>query len=64
MGLTIVMITHDLDSLWCTTDRVAFLGEGKVLCVEPIEKLVKNTHPLIKEFFHGTRGRIVEGIYK
>jgi phospholipid/cholesterol/gamma-HCH transport system ATP-binding protein len=51
MGLTIVMITHDMDSLRRITNRVAFLGEGKVLCVAPIDELVKNPHPLIQEFF-------------
>jgi len=57
MGLTIVIVTHDLDTLWRVTDRVAFLGEGKVLSVEPIAALVKNSHPLIQKFFSGPRGR-------
>ncbi len=61
MGLTIVMITHDLDSLWKVTDRVAFLGQGVVLAVEPMAELVKNPNPLIHEFFQGARGRIAEG---
>lgn len=64
MGLTIVMITHDLDSLWQVTDRVAFLGEGKVLAVQPMSELVKNKHPLIQAFFGGPRGRIVEESYE
>jgi phospholipid/cholesterol/gamma-HCH transport system ATP-binding protein len=63
MGLTIVMVTHDLDSLWKVTNRVAFLGEGKVLCVAPMAELVKNPHPLIREFFNGPRGRVVDAIY-
>lgn len=57
MGLTVIIITHDLDTLWHVTDRVAFLGEGKVLCVDEMAKLVKNPHPLIQEFFGGARGR-------
>ncbi len=57
MGLTIVIVTHDLDSLWKVTNRVAFLGEKHVLCVEPMKKLVKNPHPQIHEFFSGPRGR-------
>lgn len=57
MGLTIVMVTHDLDSLWTVTDRVAFLGEGTVLCVDKMSALIKNPHPLIQEFFGGARGR-------
>lgn len=58
MGLTIVIITHDMDSLWKVTNRVAFLGEGKVLCIDEISKLVKSPHPLIKMFFEGPRTRV------
>ena len=60
LGLTIVMITHDLDSLWKVTDRVAFLGKGKVLAVEPIANLVKSHDPMIHEYFRGPRGRLAE----
>lgn len=63
MGLTILIVTHDLDTLWQVTDRVAFLGEGKVLCVDAMAALVKNPHPLIQKFFNGPRGRAAEGIY-
>ncbi|KTD33404.1 ABC transporter ATP-binding protein [Legionella nautarum] len=48
--LTIVMISHDLESLKIA-DRIAFLGEGKVLCAAPYEELVKNPHPLIADYF-------------
>lgn len=64
MGLTIVIVTHDLDTLWKVTNRVAFLGEGKVLCVDSMPNLVKNPNPLIQKFFRGPRGRIAEGIYE
>jgi phospholipid/cholesterol/gamma-HCH transport system ATP-binding protein len=60
MGLTIVMVTHDLDSLWTVTDRVAFLGQGKVLCVDNMPELIKNPNPLIQEFFSGPRGRAAQ----
>ena len=63
MGLTIVVITHDLDTLWKVTNRVAFLGEGVVLSVDNISQLIKNNHPLIKEFFNGPRGRIAASGY-
>lgn len=53
MGLTIVVVSHDIESLKRVTNRVAFLGEGKVISVEPIENLMKNPHPLIQEFFKG-----------
>lgn len=55
LGLTFFMITHDLDSLWHVPDRVVFLGEGKVLAAMPMPKLVKQTHPLIKDYFSGVR---------
>lgn len=61
MGLTIVMITHDLDSLWKVTNRVAFLGKSVVLAIDPMAKLIANPDPLIHEFFQGARGRIAEG---
>ena len=51
MGLTIIVISHDIDSLKRVTNRVAFLGEGKVLAVEPISDLLKNPNPLIQDFF-------------
>lgn len=63
LHLTTVMVTHDLDSLWCATDRVAFLGEKRVLAVAPIAELVNNPHPDIQAFFSGPRGRVVKEIY-
>jgi phospholipid/cholesterol/gamma-HCH transport system ATP-binding protein len=64
LDLTIVMVTHDLDSLWKVANRVAFLGEGKVLCVDEVAKVAANPHPMIQQFFHGPRGRVAEKIYK
>jgi phospholipid/cholesterol/gamma-HCH transport system ATP-binding protein len=64
MGLTIVMVTHDLDSLWHVANRVAFLGEGKVLCVDTVANVAKNPHPLIKQYFSGPRGRMVKETYE
>lgn len=51
LNLTIVMISHDIESLKRTTDRVAFVGDGKILSVEPIKELMKNKHPLIADYF-------------
>lgn len=56
LGLTFVMITHDLDTLWRVPDRVIFLGEGKVLAAMPMAELVQQPHPLIREYFSGARG--------
>jgi phospholipid/cholesterol/gamma-HCH transport system ATP-binding protein len=57
LGLTFVIVTHDLDTLWYVPDRVIFLGEGRVLADEPMEKLHKNTHPAIQSYFSGHRGQ-------
>ena len=51
LALTVVMVSHDLQSIKGTTDRVAFIGEGKVLALEPIESLMENKHPMIAEYF-------------
>ena len=56
IGLTIVLITHDLDTLWRVTNRVAFLNEGKVLMVDTIEALAHNPNPSLQQFFNGPRG--------
>lgn len=51
LNLTVVMISHDMESLKHITDRIAFVGEGKILCVAPIDELMKNEHPLIVDYF-------------
>lgn len=53
LGLTIFMISHDIQSLERVTDSVAFLGEGQVLALEPLNQLKTNSHPLIKNYFTG-----------
>ena len=45
------MVSHDIESLKGTTDRVAFVGDGKILSVEPIKELMKNKNPLITDYF-------------
>lgn len=64
MGLTIVVVTHDLDSLWKITNRVAFLSEGVVLSVDPMSELVKNPNPIIQKFFCGERGKVAMAGYE
>ena len=61
MGLTVFMITHDLDSLYAITDRVAVLADKKVVATAPVEELEKSDHPWIKEYFLGPRGRAATG---
>jgi phospholipid/cholesterol/gamma-HCH transport system ATP-binding protein len=57
LGLTVFMITHDLDSLYTITDRVAVLADKKVVAVEPVRVLEHSEHPWIQEYFLGPRGR-------
>ncbi len=52
LKLTVVMISHDLESLKKITDRVAFVGEGKILAIAPLEELMQDKHPLIMEYFN------------
>jgi phospholipid/cholesterol/gamma-HCH transport system ATP-binding protein len=57
MGLTVFLITHDLDSLYATCDRVAVLAEKKVIAVGTIPELLATEHPWIQDYFNGPRGR-------
>ena len=59
-GLTIVMITHDLDLLWQVADRVAVLAEGKVQGIGSMSELSHTDHPAIRQFFDGPRGRAAQ----
>ncbi len=61
MGLTVVMVTHDLDSLHALCDRVAVLAEKRVIATAPISQLLTSSHPWIVEYFSGPRGRAALG---
>ena len=50
-GLTIVIISHDLDLLWQVCDRVAVLGEGRVIANGSMEELSRSEHPIVREYF-------------
>jgi phospholipid/cholesterol/gamma-HCH transport system ATP-binding protein len=56
-GLTIVMITHDLDLLWQVADRVAVLADGTVQAVGSMLELSRLGQPAVRRFFDGPRGR-------
>jgi len=56
LGLTILMVTHDLDSLYAVCDRIAVLLDKRVV-VGTMEEMLKYDHPWVREYFHGPRGR-------
>jgi phospholipid/cholesterol/gamma-HCH transport system ATP-binding protein len=57
LGLSVFLITHDLDTLHEICDRVAVLADKKVIAVGTIPELMKSDHPWIQEYFAGPRGR-------
>ena len=57
LGLTVFLITHDLDTLYAICDRVAVLADKKVVAVGTIPELLKTDHPWIQEYFGGPRSR-------
>ncbi len=57
LDLTVFMITHDLDTLYEITDRVAVIADKKVVATAPVRELEHNKHPWIQEYFLGPRGR-------
>ena len=61
LGLTVFMVTHDLDSLYSICDRVAALAEGRVIAVGPLETLLASDHPWLRAYFHGVRGGRLTG---
>lgn len=64
LGLTVVMITHDLDTLHAVTDRVAVIAEKRVIAVGPLGEVRQNPHPWIQEYFNGPRGRTAAGAHE
>ena len=57
LGLTVFLVTHDVDTLRQTCDRIAVLGERRVIAVDTMDALRKHPHPWIQEYFGGPRGR-------
>ena len=58
LGLTVFMVTHDLDSLYTICDRIAALADGKVIAAGPMATMLVSEHPWLKAYFHGQRGRL------
>ena len=59
LGLTVYMVTHDLDSLFMACDRIAVLGQKKVLVEGPLETMLEHDDPWVRSYFHGKRARTV-----
>ena len=57
LGLTVFLITHDLDTLYAICDRIAVLADKRVIAVAPVEEIEQIDHPWIQDYFHGPRGR-------
>jgi phospholipid/cholesterol/gamma-HCH transport system ATP-binding protein len=57
LGLTVFMVTHDLDSLHTVCDRIAVLADGKVVADGPMTAMLASEHPWVKSYFRGKRSR-------
>jgi len=59
LGLTVFMVTHDLDSLYTACDRIAVLGDGKIIAAGSIADMKASQHPWLRQYFNGKRARAV-----
>lgn len=57
LGLTVFLITHDLDTLYAICDRVAVIADRKVVITAPLQEVERFDHPWVQEYFHGPRAR-------
>lgn len=64
MGLTVVMVTHDLDTIFEVSTHIAVLAEKRVLVMDAPEKVIRYKHPFIDEFFNDTRGKRAQAALK
>jgi phospholipid/cholesterol/gamma-HCH transport system ATP-binding protein len=60
LGLTVFLITHDLDTLYTICDRVAVLAERRVIAIGPLAEVERFDHPWVQEYFNGPRGRAAQ----
>ena len=60
LGLTVVMVTHDVDTLFALADRVAVLAEQKIIAIGPLIQVAPLPHPFVKNFFLGHLARCAE----
>jgi phospholipid/cholesterol/gamma-HCH transport system ATP-binding protein len=60
LSLTVVMITHDLDTIFRVCNRVGVIVDGRMV-TGTLEEIVRNEHPWIRDYFHGERSRVAQG---
>jgi phospholipid/cholesterol/gamma-HCH transport system ATP-binding protein len=60
MGLSVFLVTHDLDTLHATCDRIAVLAEKRVLVTGTMAEMLEVDHPWVHEYFHGPRARAAQ----
>lgn len=60
LGLTVFLITHDLDTLYAICDRVAVLADRRVVACAPLAQVEQLDHPWVQEYFHGPRARAAQ----
>jgi phospholipid/cholesterol/gamma-HCH transport system ATP-binding protein len=53
------MVTHDLDSLYTACDRIAALGDGRIIAQGTIDEMLASDHPWLRSYFHGKRARAI-----
>src|SRR5690606_1324157 len=63
LGLTVFLVTHDLDTLYTTCDRVAVLSQRKVLVADTLEKVAQTDDRWSQDYFHCPRGRAAIAAY-
>ncbi len=57
LGLSVFLVTHDLESLYAVTDRVTVLADGRVAALGPVDTMHRNAHPWVQSYFGGARGK-------
>jgi phospholipid/cholesterol/gamma-HCH transport system ATP-binding protein len=57
LGLTVFLITHDLDTLYAICDRIAVMGNRRILTVGPLAEVEQFDDPWVRDYFHGPRAR-------
>ncbi len=60
LGLTVFMVTHDLDSLYAICDRIIALADKRVIASGPVAAMLASEHPWLRAYFHGKRARRIE----